>query len=377
VTNLPWRVRVTGSTSGTLAAIAVQAEMVDTAVCGCEKPWAQWRGDDLPGGDMDRLGVGQQWTDRTGNGRHLTGWPADPLRQPAKVVASLNGQSGADYRNVGTISAPTEGVHTLASPYLFDQGFTLVQLMHDVTVGQNWEVTSIQMRGVSGSGSAYAYLEQNTVDEQIVVEPFAEITAPSIHLWSYHAPATRTLLLIHQYLPGFGMRTTVNGAPVWQNDSGLLAPTIDKVDVGGSGRCVVLDTIVLEGDGSGEWDFGDGLCETLDAYLARRYGTIDPGPVVGGDDPNPDPETPVLVQWSEPTESQLTFTWRQVWQADLYEIEITPDGYVTQVIEWPPSNGNILADTGLSSGETRTYRVRARSGGVWGDWSAPLTMTTL
>jgi hypothetical protein len=58
---------------------------------------------------MDRLEVGQQWTDKTGNGRHLTGWPSDPLRQPAKVVASLNGQPGADYRNVGTISLRPKG----------------------------------------------------------------------------------------------------------------------------------------------------------------------------------------------------------------------------------------------------------------------------
>ena len=85
----PFKVRLTGSSAGTLEQVLVQIELVDRAPLQCPAPWAWYRGDDLVGTTGDTV---TQWDDRTGNGRHLIedpGWITVP-----SIDAGIDGIRG-------------------------------------------------------------------------------------------------------------------------------------------------------------------------------------------------------------------------------------------------------------------------------------------
>jgi hypothetical protein len=373
----PWRIRTSAP-----ADVLVTVELVDRAPPpGCDPPWAHWRADDIAANPYDPFNF---WLDRTGNGRHATSpfelsnrWPRfDPS-------TGLQGLPAADFRSFNDFLTPAELNADLPDDYTFSAGITFVQVMTDVTITGNWEFVSFLLRPAGAAGEFYFYLEETTEDGQRIVTPLSTLVdqqgPPRNSLFVAHDLASHTMAVIQRWDPAGGLTVDINGTVY--NDQPQYPPlapfTIDQAMVGGSGRALVLDTIVFDGDASGVWDFGDGVCETLDAYLSRRYGTIVPGPVLGNPDPDAPPEAPVLVLWKPTTDSEIFLAWRPVSNATLYELEVTPFQQATQIIERDPAAGTTFTFSGLPSQTTFTFRARGLSGGVWTGWSEPLTVTTL
>ena len=264
----PFKVRLTGSSSGTLDQVIVQIELVDRAISNpCPLPWAWYRGDDIVGVDGTKFTT---WVDRSGNNRTLDAWSGSADRHPTIIDSALDGQRGADFRDV-------------ADPYYAPADFEWEGDPTDFT-GLSVFHVCLPTSGVWGAQDQvrlfgperrilWTYINQPTGEP---IDWYFEGATPDQPRGLAEGPPSPVIVEVHSYTDR--LQVFYNATEkllsreqdlVTIEDSGAGAQEfpVSVTDLwhGGSGRSIVLETII----------FSETLSPSCIAqwrsYLAARY----------------------------------------------------------------------------------------------------------
>ena len=149
----PFRVRLTGSSAGTLDQVIVQIELVDRAIPLYPKPWAWYRGDQLTGyTENDEVSV---WDDETTGERNLTQFTS-PLTGPQDVPL-YTADAGFGAPGVKNGVAGSKDLYWFADdPEFFPNGITVLAVgkmaRYDDEPLPYWATDDILVGNFSGGG---------------------------------------------------------------------------------------------------------------------------------------------------------------------------------------------------------------------------------
>ena len=249
MTQEPFKVRLTGSSAGTLDQVIVQIELVDRAKAAVITPWAWYRGDDLTGTEI------LEWTDRSGGAGTLDAISTDGgtgTLKPSAIDSKPGVEGWAQYQ--ATFTAQTWQQATMVQVWVSDPSatnwgaiggptlFDLLNVWHDFE--------EIEIQGTwTGGESAGAMVDFSNTDPHYFV---AVRSAGGLDLW----------------LDGAKIATYTGSLTAGGATDLFLAPTFGVT---------VAELIVFDRDldpASDLIDFGDAGTATINGYLASRYPSL-------------------------------------------------------------------------------------------------------
>ena len=257
----PFKVRLTGSSAGTLGQVIVQIELVDRAVARYPKPWAWYRGDDLIGfAESDPLGT---WPDRAGGAGSLLSDSA----APHYTADALDSTAGV--KSAGSPSGDLDAA-SFPSPLASGTDFTIVCVL-----GTQGGSTHSGIMGFYSGSSAVATLswasEFNAISA--LVGSDADFDPVYITKSGTVAPPLAMVLTKRSGTFDFWVDRTLIGSETPANIA--TPPNVIEMVVGDDSTSPEMIFFDFGVDPATDLiDFGADGTQTIDAYLSSRYPSL-------------------------------------------------------------------------------------------------------
>ena len=287
----PFKVRLTGSSSGTLEQVIVQIELVDRAKAAIIRPWAWYRGDDLTGYSEGDDVTG--WDDRSGNERHMGQF--QDRKYPKYGADVFGGFSGIRHRDGGsgdngwldwfggdpmtqmngvTVVGVVRPAMRTGADGTFAQWSGMLVYGGQAAVSISWEpiITAGTEFGVANDQFFGGFTNAANQTGDLFIQDTSWPTGP--HAWLFRQDASN---IGAQYnatdpSPVTTQGTVATPLPVagltlrLQNDLGGGSVTDGTVEI------IVFDQYL--DPASDLIDFGDAGTATINGYLAARYPSL-------------------------------------------------------------------------------------------------------